>query len=420
MIRVRLAALVLLALASLCTIGADARGAERPVVIVLSWDGTRWDYPERTAVPALARMQRDGARAERLTPVFPSSTFPNHVSLATGTYPDRHGIIENNFRDASGRTFDYGNDANWIEAEPLWIAAERQHVPAAVFFWVGSESEWHGRAATYRISPFDAKVPESRKVAQILAWMDLPPEQRPGLIMSWWHGCDGVGHELGPDAPEIAQQLAAQDRELGALFAGLDARKAWSYTTVIVTADHGMSEVRAIADVESPLDRAGIRARFDFGGGEAQVYLADPAQRDAALAAYAGEKDLRAYPSDALPDGLRGHFPGRGGEITVLVAPPYAVGRGGGLRQRLVTWWNWLLGKPLRGAHGYDPKLPEMHAIFFALGSGVPAGAKLGEVRTIDVAPTAAALLGIDPPSSSEGRALFAPSQTDSKSDAKP
>ena len=351
--------------------------------------------------------------------MFPSSTFPNHVSLATGTYADRHGIIENSFRDASGKAFDYGNDASWIQAEPLWITAERQNVPAAVFFWVGSESEWHGRAATFRMKPFDSKISEARKVEQILAWIDLPPAERPGLIMSWWHGCDAIGHAKGPNAPEIARQLAAQDRDLGKLFAGLDARGAWAYTTVIVTSDHGMTEVRAVADVQSPLDSAGIQARIDFAGGEAQIYLADPAQRDAALAAYASA-GLHAYPSEAQPSGLRGYFPGRGGQITVIAEPPAAVGRGG-LRQSLSGWWNWLRGTSLHGAHGYDPKYPDMGAIFFALGRGVPAGTKLGEVRSIDVAPTAAALLGIDPPTGSEGRALFGvPRQTASKTDAKP
>jgi arylsulfatase A-like enzyme len=420
-IRARVAALALLALVGVCSIGADALGGERPVVILLSWDGTRHDYPERVDVPALARMQRDGARAERLTPVFPSSTFPNHVSLATGTYADRHGIIENSFRDASGKSFDYGNNASWIEAEPLWIAAERQGVRAAVFFWVGSESEWRGRAATYRVRPFDAKVPESAKVAQILAWLDLPPAERPGLIMSWWHGCDAVGHAKGPDSPDIARQLVAQDHELAALFAGIDARRAWAYTTVIVTADHGMSAANGIADVQSPLDAAGIDARIDFAGGEAQIYLADPAQRDAALAAYAGQPGLHAYASDAQPSGLRAYFPGRGGQITVIADPPRVVGRSG-LRQKASAWWSWLRGAGTGGAHGYDPSLPDMGAIFFALGRGVPAGTKLGEVRAIDVAPTVAGLLEIDPPQSSEGRALFSLPlpQTASKTDAKP
>ncbi len=409
----------MVALVVICSIGAAARGDERPVVILLSWDGTRHDYPERVPTQALARMQRDGARAERLTPVFPSSTFPNHVSLATGTYPDRHGIVENIFRDASGKEYNYGRGGSWIEAEPLWIAAERQNVRAAVFFWVGSEAEWRGRIATFRVTPFDAKVPESTKVAQILAWLDLPPAERPGLIMSWWQGCDQIGHELGPNSPAIVRQLLVEDGQLAALFAGIDARKAWSYTTVIVTADHGMSEIGAIADVQSPLDAAGIQSYIDYAGGEAQIYLADPKRIDAALAAYAGQPGLHAYRSDAQPSGLRGHFPGRGGQITVIADPPAVVGRGG-LRQKASAWWHWLRGTQPHGAHGYDPRLPEMGAIFFALGRGVPPGTKLGEVRSIDVAPTVAALLGIEPPQSSEGRALFSSPQTASNTDAKP
>jgi predicted AlkP superfamily pyrophosphatase or phosphodiesterase len=416
-IRARVAALARICLVVLCTLGAEARAADpAPVVILLSWDGTRWDYPARVETQALARMARDGASASRLTPVFPSSTFPNHVSLATGTYPDRHGIIENSFTDRSGKRFSYGNDASWIAAEPLWVAAERQHVRAAVYFWVGSESEWKGTAATYRKKPFDAAVGEAAKVDQILAWLDLPAETRPGLIMSWWHGCDKVGHDLGPDAPEIASQLLDQDRQLARLFAGLDARGAWTYTTVIVASDHGMASISRAIDAEPALAAAGIRARVDDASGLAQVYLADPSQLDAALAALAKVDGVRAYANARLPERLRSNFPGRSGDVAVLVSPPNVLAHVD-WRVTLASWWGWLTGKH-RGAHGYDPTVPEMGAIFYALGRGVPRGAELGEVRSIDVAPTVSALLGIAPPESSEGRALFSVTRTVSQSDA--
>ncbi|MFI5315172.1 MAG: ectonucleotide pyrophosphatase/phosphodiesterase [Myxococcota bacterium] len=416
MIRARAAALALLSLVVVCSLGSRARGAdEKPVVIVLSWDGTRHDYPARVATVALARMAKDGAHAERLTPVFPSSTFPNHVSLATGTYPDRHGIIENSFTDTKGAHFEYGNDASWIEAEPLWIAAERQGIHAAVFFWVGSESDWHGRGATYRMRPFDSGVTEAVKVDQILAWLDLPAGSRPGLIMSWWHGCDAVGHARGPNVPEIAAQLLAQDRELARLFAGLDARGAWTHATVIVVSDHGMAEIQGVVDPQPALDAAGVRARVDYASGEGQVYLRDPAQRDAALAALAQVSGLQAFANDRLPERFRSYFPGRSGDLTIAVSPPRVLGRAS-LRQRASATWSWLRGKT-SGAHGFDPALPDMGAIFYALGRGVPHGAALGEVRAIDVAPTVSALLGIAPPEQSEGRALF---QIASKSDAKP
>ncbi|MEX2204971.1 MAG: ectonucleotide pyrophosphatase/phosphodiesterase [Myxococcota bacterium] len=391
MIRARRLAVLALALAACAWPRAEADGAERPVVILLSWDGTRHDYPERAEARGLARLQREGARAERLVPVFPSSTFPNHVSLATGTYVDRHGIIGNRFTDRAGRSFDYSNDASWIEAEPLWIAAERQGVRAAVYFWVGSETDWRGRGATYRRAPFDASIGEAAKVDQILAWLDLPAEQRPGLIMAWWHGCDHVGHEQGPDSPSIAAQLVAQDAQLERLLAGLDERKAWDHTTLLVASDHGMTELREAVDAQDLLAKAGIRARVELAGGEAQVHLQDLAQRDAALAALAKAEGLAAYTAESLPPSYRSHFPGRSGELTVVASPPRVLSR----------------TRKARGGHGYDPELPDMGAIFFALGRGVPKAAKLGTVRAIDIAPTAAALLAIDPPAQSEGKALF-------------
>jgi len=398
-------ALVALVLVACAWPQAHAGEAERPVVIVLSWDGTRHDYPERAQTRGLARMQREGARAERLVPVFPSSTFPNHVSLATGTYVDRHGIIENRFTDRAGRKFDYGNEASWIEAEPLWIAAERQGVRAAVYFWVGSETDWRGRGATYRKQPFDDSIGEAEKVDQILAWLDLPAEARPGLIMAWWHGCDHVGHEEGPNSPNIAAQLLAQDEQLVRLLAGLDERKAWDHTTLLVASDHGMSEVNEAVDAQAPLAKRGIAARVGLSGGEAQVYLEDPAQLDAALEAFGKADGLTAYTAESLPPSFRSYFPGRRGDLTVVAQPPRVLARPN-VGQLALALWSRALGHT-SGAHGYDPELPDMGAIFFALGRGVPRTTKLGSVRAIDVAPTAAALLGIDPPAQSEGRALF-------------
>ena len=152
-------------LATLATLVASVSSAERPIVIVLSWDGVRHDYLDRAEFPGLRRIENDGLRAERLIPIFPSSTFPNHAALATGTYADRHGIVANVFRDSERGTHDYANDAEWFDAEPLWVTAERQRVRAAVYFWVGSETDWHGIGATYRKVPFDSDVGESEKVA---------------------------------------------------------------------------------------------------------------------------------------------------------------------------------------------------------------------------------------------------------------
>jgi predicted AlkP superfamily pyrophosphatase or phosphodiesterase len=388
------------------TLAAPISWADPATVIVLSWDGTRHDYAARANPPALERMAKSGARAERLIPVFPTSTFPNHVALATGAHADRHGIVANSFVDDARGEYRFPDDASWIDAEPLWAAAERQGVKAAVFFWVGSETDWRGRGASLRRTPFDGSVPEALKVDQILAWLDLPAAERPRLIMSWWHGCDGAGHAGGPNAEEISPQLERQDAELARLLKGLDARGAWAHTTLLIVSDHGMAEVSDWIDPIPALEDRGIPARLISGGGMGFVRLANPAQADAALAALAEVPHLRAYRSEELPAELRAYRRGRTAHLTLVTEPPYALAHPTAAES--LAWKAGQLAGRVRGGHGYRPDHPDMGGIFYALGRGVPRGATLPPVRAIDVAPTVARLLGIDPPQSSEGEALEA------------
>jgi arylsulfatase A-like enzyme len=381
-------------------VGASgARQIRQPTVILISLDGVRHDQLDRGPFPALDRVAAEGLRAGRLVPVAPASTFPGHVSLATGTHPDVHGIVDNEFWDrARGERFDYSNDAAWIEAEPLWAAAERQGVPAATFFWVGSETDWRGVGARHRMAPFDTRIGEAEKVAQILAWLDLPAATRPHLIMSWWHGTDHTAHRLGPDHPDVAAALAAQDRHLGDLLDALDARSAWSHTTLLVVSDHGMTTAERTIPLQAALGEAGVEARIEIGSAITHVFVDDAATLARAEAALADLEGARVARRDALPPAMRLAHPTRSGDLVVR-AEPGATFRSGGLLARVGE----LLVRR-RGLHGWGPDHPDMAGIFLALGRGVPAGARPERVHTIDVAPTAARLLGIEPPQQAEGK----------------
>jgi predicted AlkP superfamily pyrophosphatase or phosphodiesterase len=384
--------------AALAALLACAAAQAEPRVILLSWDGVRHDQPDRGSFPALARMQREGARAERLVPVYPSSTFPNHVSLATGTYPDRHGIVDNEFFDRERGAFDREADAGWIQAEPLWAAAERQNLPSAVYYWVGSETPWHGVAARRRMAPFDAGVPEANKVEALLDWVEQDGPDRPRLMLAWWHGTDRDGHLNGPDDASVGTALAGQDAELAKLLAGLDARDAWADTTLLIVSDHGMTVASESVPFESALEAAGVSARSFGSGAVAQLFLADPAQVARAEAALAPLAGIRVWRRGAVPAELRLNHATRSGDLTVAASPPYAL-KDSPVTERAAR----ALSGGKRGLHGYDPSLSDMGGIFFARGRGVKAGTKLGAVRAVDVAATVARLLGMAPPANSEG-----------------
>jgi predicted AlkP superfamily pyrophosphatase or phosphodiesterase len=396
----------LLALAAAWTLAAAAHA--KPAVILVSMDGVRHDYLARAELPGFARMAKDGARAESLTPVFPSITFPAHTTLSTGAPPDVHGIVNNSFITPSGDELRYGGTAPALAAEPLWAAAERQGVRAATFFWPLSETAWRGTAASYSMAPFDDAVPESRKVEQILAWLDLPEAQRPGLVMSWWHGADSEGHQHGPDAEETRAALSEQDAQLARLIAGIDARERWHELTLLVVSDHGMLAPEDVLDANDLLADAGVAGSAINASALALVKLRAPQGAEAAEAAAkqlaAADPRVRAYARSRLPRELRFAHE-NAGDVVLLVDPPLAFMD----TYTQFDFWrrvSWLWGGEV-GVHGYDAEQhAAMRAIFGALGRGVPRGAQLGRVRSLDVAATVARLLGIEPPAQNEGRAI--------------
>ena len=374
---------------------ANAAGGD--IVVLISMDGVRHDFLDGASLPALQRMQREGARAERLIPVYPSNTFPGHVSIATGTWPDVHGVIDNHFEDAERGTYRYEADASWIKAEPLWAAAERQGVPAAAYFWVGSETDWNGIGARYRMTPFDAARPETEKAGQMLRWLKLPEAERPRLIMSYWAGVDSVAHRSGPTAPAVAEQLRLQDAALRRLLAGIDAMKLWPTLTLLVVSDHGMTAAGQLIDAAAALADAGIKARV-LGSAVANVYLDDAQDLEAATAALADLDNVQVFPGGETPGAWRLRHDGRTGDLVATTAPPYVLTRSSNPICALMP--NRCLSP---GGHGYRPEHPDMSGILLALGRGVKAGARLPPAHQIDVAATVARLLNIAPPAQSEG-----------------
>ena len=383
-----------LAIVAALLVGAAA-SAGAPTVILLSLDGTPARAARTPTLETLAELARRGAVAERLTPVFPANTFPNHVTLVTGVAPERHGIVNNVFLDPKRGLFRKSDDPTWIEVEPLWSIASRHGIVSASYYWVGSEGPWRSGHGPRYWKKFDASTPDREKVEQILAWLDLEQE-RPCLITAWFPGADRTGHRFGPDAPEVRRALERKDAALGRLVSGLDARRAFEDTTLLVVSDHGMLEVERRVDLDAALAAAELPATVWGGGGFAIVTVeGEEARVEEALVDRVVEVarglGLEAHSRARAPAELRVGNP-RFGAVVVLAPPGVAVTSSRGLR----------------GSHGYRPDAPRMGGLFIAAVRGVPAGTKLGEVRSVDVAPTLLALLGVPTPVWMEGRPLEA------------
>src|SRR5678815_3694487 len=155
----------------------------KPTVILISIDGYRADYFDRYPSPTIQMLAKGGVRAKWMTPAFPTLTFPNHYTIATGLDPQSNGIVGNTIYDReSQRTFatnkrEEVTDSRWWLGEPIWVTAEKQGQKAGTLFWVGCEAEIEGVRPSY-FQKFNDEIPATERVNTMLKWLDLPVEQR--------------------------------------------------------------------------------------------------------------------------------------------------------------------------------------------------------------------------------------------------
>lgn len=389
----RVTAWVLAAILASCHGGlawaSSARQAPADTVVLVSVDGMRWDDPARAGARNLARMAREGASAGGLEPCFPASTFPAHATLATGVFPDKHGILNNEFLDRVRGVYRMEDDPSWLLAEPIWVTAERQGLPAAIYHWVFSHGPWHGMRPT-RSFPFSRDVSDARKVDRLVSWLGERGPDRPRLILSYLHGVDAAGHREGPGSPAVIEGVRRIDRLLGRLLAA--AERCGRRVSILVVSDHGMASVRQALGTERLVRGGARRVRALSTGATCNVYCPDAGACAAAASAARAIPGLEIFTLDGLPGNLRYRMPSRTGDL-VLIAPA----------------GSYFAARPeedggLRGMHGYRPDMIEMRGIFYAWGAGLRGGAHVPLLGSVDVEPLVCRLLGIDPPPEIDGR----------------
>jgi predicted AlkP superfamily pyrophosphatase or phosphodiesterase len=379
-------------------------------VILVSLDGFRYDYAEKYHAEHIRALGAAGASApEGMIPAYPSLTFANHYTLATGLYPEHHGIVANNFYDPLRQRAYHMTDASavadgsWYGGTPIWVLAEQQGMRAACFFWPGSEAEIQGTRPSYYLK-YDEKIHDDLRVAQVLAWLRLPAEQRPHLITLYFSGVDHAGHEHGPESEEVRSAVQAVDKEVGDLMEGVAKTKL--PVDVIVLSDHGMAKVQGDwITLDEYFPDADASVHFISPG----LYAKSDADAERVYEALHGKSDkFEVYRRAQMPPGLHDDSNPRSGDPIVVTTGPYLVrfsakGRqaaaAGASSASVSTSGSTIMAPERRqvGAHGYDPaRVPEMKASFFAAGPDIRSGVTVAPFENVNVYPLVAKLLGLD------------------------
>ncbi len=412
--------------------------------IVVSVDGLAAFYFRDGAarMPGLRALAERGVIAERMETVFPSTTWPTHVSLVTGVAPDRHGVVGNSVLNrATGAREDLSGD-------PVYDAPDLVRVPTIydVAHAAGLGTAAIDWPATRRSPALDFNLPffkdqrifetqTSRAVwAELLAlgypldrqgeWAELPKRflkdamvaelaahvwrrHAPRLMLVHFLCVDSFQHLHGPRSPEAYWAIDYVDGLIRRLLGTLPADELGERTALFVVSDHGFLPVAHDVRINARLRQLGL-LRVDAAGGIAGWEARFVVNSGAGYVYCTGAGDRARLARDLAPELARlegvahvfaeGAYAGLGlptsaanpkvGDLLLEAAPGYSFADDAAGDELVCA-------PRYRGSHGHLPTHADLGAFFLAAGPGIAKGMTLAAVRSRDVGPTVARVLGL-------------------------
>ncbi len=320
------------------------------------------------------------------------------------------------------------------DALPPWVeAVNARHIPDS---YAGKQWRFDGGMHAYPGEPGSAlntavlASPAGNELVLAMARSALEHEQLgqrgvTDVLTVSFSSNDSVGHTYGPESPEVREMTIQTDRQIEELLAEVDRRVGLAHVLVAFTTDHGVAPTPEVAarrrvpggrfqtrELTDAVDAA-LDARFGEGAwiertALPHIYLdhalmasrgvdAAEARAVAADAASAVRPVARVYTRDAILSGQMSTD-----LISARVTRAYHRQRSGDLHVVLEPLWMTAGAGTTHGTpYSYDAHIP-----LILMGPGVAAGTYHERAALNDLAPTLAALLGVEPPTGSQGRVL--------------
>ncbi|XP_069065324.1 ectonucleotide pyrophosphatase/phosphodiesterase family member 7-like [Pleurodeles waltl] len=367
-------------------------------LLVISFDGFRWNYDQDVDTPNLDRLAEEGVKAKYITPPFVTMTSPSHFTTITGRWVEEHGVIHNLMFDPETQK-KYSHKATQNKTEwwdngvlPLWITAQNQGKKVGSFHYPGGGANYSGQPV-YRslVESFDH--PDSNETE----W-----KQNIDIVMNWftkedfdfvtlYYGePDKVGHSPGPETEQRKAIIRQIDRTIGYLVEVIERNNLKNKLNVIITSDHGMTTVKKHPEVKEILLSEYINFRnlvkfdiVDYGG--AGMVLPKPGKEEELYQALKNaHPHLKVFKKEEFP--VQFHYAHNKRILPILVYgdPGYSI------NGRVIIYVN-------KGDHGFDNKDMDMKTIFRAFGPAFKRKYLSEPFDSIHIYPLMCKLLGVNP-----------------------
>lgn len=382
---------------------ANAQNHLRGYVILISLDGARWDYVNRNVTPTLDSIKKIGVWALSLMPAFPSKTFPNHLSIITGMYPQNHGIISNYIKNPNNNKIYKLSDTaeirnpEWYLGEAFWETARRNGIITASHFWPGSEIRLNYKRPDYFLN-YQHNMPYIERVDRVITWLKLPYSKRPRFITLYFDAPDTYGHKFGPNSKEVDSAMKYCDKILGILFSKIRELPLKDSVDIIIVSDHGMTETFE----DKIINVKNILRDYEYESiDEGPIMFINPYDKKQTKEIYAtlkkNENGFKAFIKNEVPGYFKFSDHPFIGDIILIAEPNYSLLNS---KEDITIMKNYFS----KGNHGYDNHNLDMHGIFLAFGPSFKSNYKTGTLLNIDIYPLLCKIFRISPRQNIDGK----------------
>eukprot|EP00794_Sanderia_malayensis_P017338 gene17338-19069_t len=220
-----------------------------PTVILISFDGFRWDYLDRLNLKNFKYIMENGVRANSLESSFVTKTFPNHFTLVTGLHEESHGILGSKMYDPLyNETFNSSTtDPKWWNATtPIWIKNELASNAtvarkSATIFWVGSNVKYNGKLPYYYKPVYNSSFSSEDRFRLVIKL--LKEKEPPNFLACYIDEPDRTAHRYGPESEQVNSTLRSIDNLLGKFLETMRTEGFLKHVNIVVVSDHGMTSI---------------------------------------------------------------------------------------------------------------------------------------------------------------------------------
>ncbi|KAM8869754.1 ectonucleotide pyrophosphatase/phosphodiesterase family member 7 [Spinachia spinachia] len=360
---------LLLGAALLCTAAKPlSKAAQRNKLLLVSFDGFRWDYDQDVDTPHLDLLLQDGVKAKYLTPPMLTMTSPSHFTTITGRWVEDHEVVHNMmFNAQTNQKVPHKQTltrSEWWDngVQPLWITAQNQGLKTASFYFPGGGANYSGQVVDRAVleesgHPDDNETEWQQNIDQVMNWFS---EEDFDLVTLYYGEPDNVGHAKGPDHRDRKQIIRQIDRTIGYLREAILRHRLRESLNVIITSDHGMTTVKKRPQVDEivlnkylNLIKLTSFEILDYGG--FGILTPRPGREQEVFDALSNAPNLTVYKKNQLPDSFHLAKSQRLPPIVVV------ADLGFNLNSRFIVYVN-------KGDHGYHSGEMDMKTIFRAFG----------------------------------------------------